>query len=821
MVSKAAGLTSEQRAIVETLTGPVLVAAGVGCGKTRVLAERAAHALDQGMPLEALLAITFTNRAAHEMRERLMTLVGPQGAEATVTTFHALCTRILRRDGKVLAIDPSFVVWDDADSREALRLAAGQFGLTLDDRDLRSFSDRISDLKHHRVYPQNFRERDSQFLALYRAYQHILETSNALDFDDLVAQTWTLFKHSEATRQAWAEQCQWVEIDEFQDTHDTEYDILHLLTREHKNVCVFGDVAQWIYRWRGVDGRRIIARFQQDFPRHMQLPLPHNFRSTPAILAAARAVAKPGLAASGAPPSGHGAIPVRACPTERDEREYLARRVRELRAGGLPWRGIAVLTRTNRDLRPLADAFLAADIPVATVAATEFFRRAEVKDFAAFLRLIVAPHDMLALRRVANVPARGLLPAFLTKIERAGRDCGLLLTDLVDEAALMDGDPCAWDLDVAGREYVALDCEATGLDPAVDEPVTLAAVRVNGATGRREHFDAMLRPTRPVGASARVHGYSDADLTARGRDLAAALADLLAFVGRRPLVGHNLIHYDLPLLNANLTRLGLPELRTRAADTLWLARRALDLDRYNLERVREKCGVAAPATHCAHDDAVCAADCFHALAARLAATAPQRQALVAEVRDRFAPLARLVGNWRARALSSVLSEFVEAVLTESGYLDHLRRQGADGARRLDTLRQLRELVVERFDPLPAERALRALLDYLSLAKSADRVGQEDDRVLLLTIHAAKGLEFDAVLIAGAHDAGIPAYWSLKDADELAEEQRLLYVGMTRARQVLELTYPHIRTLPSGRVLASQPSRFLTAIPSGLLVFTGT
>src|SRR5688572_27176432 len=158
------GMTAEQRAIIETLTGPVLVVAGVGSGKTRVLAERAAHALDRGLPPDHLLAVTFTNRAAREMRLRLADLVGPGSAQATVTTLHALCVRILRQDGKVLAIDPSFVVWDDVDSREALGLAAGQLGLALDERPLTETAKEISRLKRRRLYPQNWRTGDPWLL---------------------------------------------------------------------------------------------------------------------------------------------------------------------------------------------------------------------------------------------------------------------------------------------------------------------------------------------------------------------------------------------------------------------------------------------------------------------------------------------------------------------------------------------------------------------------------------------------------------------------------------------------------------------------------
>ncbi len=820
MLESAGALTSEQRAIIEAQSGPVLVTAGVGCGKTHVLAERAARALDRGQPASGMLALTFTNRAAWEMRERLAALVGPAAGAVAVSTFHGFCARVLRRDGKVLAIEPSFIVWDDVDRREAVRLAAGRVGLPHDAARVKRWARQIADLKQQKVYPQTWRGGDGRFLALYQEYQHLLQTSNALDFDDLIVQTWTLFRCSPGALERWADALCWMEVDEFQDTSDLEYEILHLLARGHQNVCVFGDPDQWIYRFRGVDGERVVARFAGDFPHHRRLPLTCNFRSPRAVLGAARAIMTPTRA--GAAPvaitwdQGE-AVRVRACPTEAAERAYVARRVREFHAAGVPWPRIAVLTRTNWQLGELAAACNMADVPITTAVATEIFRRPEVKDLAAYLRLIAEPHDVLALRRIANAPPRDLPPAYLTELEREGRACGLLLTDLVDETSLLAGDPCADDLDVAGRSHVVIDVEATGLDVASDEIITLAAVRVDGATGERARFESLVRPSRSVGASTAVHGCDDATLQTRGRDPTEALAAFRTFVGRLPLVGHNIAAYDVPLLDANLRRVGLPALRNRTADTLWLARRVLDLDRYDLGRVGRACAVAEAPTHRALDDAVCTAGCFQALAAHLREGAAARQTLVARARARFLPLARLIGAWRDRAGASVLSELVERVLTESGYLDHLRRQGAE--RRLLALEEIRGFVAEHFDPLPPERGLRALLDYFSLARNADRAGVDADSAYLLTIHAAKGLEFDAVIIAGVHDDGLPAYWSRGDREAVEEERRLLYVGMTRARRLLELTYSQQRALPSGTVLRSRPSRFLSAAPPGVFVTT--
>lgn len=820
-----AALTAEQQAIVEAQDGPSLVLAGVGCGKTRVLAYRAALALDRGLPPDSLLAITFTHRAAREMRERLRDLIGPSASDTTVSTFHGFCARVLRQSGKALAFEPHFAVWDEIDCREAVRLAMRALGYATSDESVRAFADDIRAAKLRRIYPQNWPgSTDDPRYRIYRAYQRILQTSNALDFDDLVVQTWTLFKRFPAILAEWSQRFCWVEIDEFQDTLDVEYELMAMLTEEHRNVCVFGDPEQWVYRWRGVDADKVIGQFRADFPEHRTLPLTRNFRSTASILRAARAVVAAGtvdarhrVAALNIPGD---PIRVIACPTEPDEARYIARRIVDLERHGTAPGSIAVLARTHAKVAQVAQALIAADIPCVTVAATEFLRRPEIKDLAAYLRLIADPTDTLdsiALRRVANVPDRGISAALLDRVESAGRECGLLLADLASESTLQDGDPCAYELDVAGRDYVALDVEATGLDVENDEIVTLAAVHVSPGRGAVAKLDLTLRPGRSVGASARVHGFSDADLRDRGEDPRQALAAFRTFVGTLPLVGHNIRSYDIPLIDQNLARVGLPPLRNRAVDTLGLARRALVLDRYDLDRVRAACDAVNLRAHRAMDDAWCAHECFQVLAISLRKSRDARRRLVDAMRAQFLPLARLISRWRERAASSQLSELIELILAESGYVDYVRRDGDEGPRRLRNLEQLRAFAAERFDRLAADLALAAFIEYISLARSADGLGNEAERVVVLTLHSAKGLEFDAVFIAGAHDAGIPLYHSIRVPQQLDEERRLLYVGMTRAKRLLEITYPATNVNQYGRTFRNGPSRFLAAVPEDAIV----
>lgn len=832
--------TPEQQAIIEAQSGPILVLAGVGSGKTLTLAHRLAFAIEQGTSARSTLAITFTNRAAQEMRERVVALVGDRAAESAIQTFHAFCARVLRRAGKWLALSPDFVVWDEEDAREAVRLAANGLHMPLDEKSLVRTQEELSRLKSRGIYPQNWKRQETELLRLFRAYQHVLETSNALDFDDLVAQTWTLFKTSPVALQEWADRFPWVEVDEFQDTADLEYGVLHLLTTGHQNLCVYADLDQWIYQWRGVNGPKIIDRFRRDFPGYRELHLSENFRSTRNILKAATEVISRGGSVRGQPetdsdgppslplpPRGGGVergadkpIRVHGCDSETAELRYIGRRVRQIHDRmATPWSRIAVLTRTNERAVQIAEFLDTAQVPNLTIAAKEFFRRTEIKDLMAYLRLVADRYDGLALRRIANVPPRGLTPRLLERVEQEGRSCGLLLTDMVDEACLRRGDPCEYEIEVARRQYVALDVEATGLDPREDQLVEIAAIHVDAPSGQRRDFHALLRPTRPVGASEAKHGYSDTFLAENGQNPARALAEFRTFVGDLPLVGHNVAAYDVPMINSGFERAGLRELRNRTVDTLPLARRALDLDRYNLDRVRLKLGVATLATHHARDDAACAEACFRALTEILSQTRDQRRALVERARDRFAPLARLVGGWRARAATSQLSEMIDQIVTQTGYGEQLRRGGEEGRQRLARLRQLRDIAAERFDPLPSLRSLQDFLEYASLARSADRFSREENKVPILTIHTAKGLEFEAVIIASAHDGAIPLHPNRSKPEQLEEERRLLYVGMTRAKGLLELSYPLTSQNPYGRLLQQTPSRFLADAPAGTFVYT--
>ncbi len=548
-------LTDEQWAITEHQAGPALVLADVGSGKTLVLAERAAAALRQRRDPATMLALTFTNRAAREMRARLRDVVGADADEVGVGTFHAFCVRVLRRDGKPLGVEPHFVIWDEVERAQAVGAVHAERGRGVDQRTLKACVEWIGRTKAEGYLPQTLpaERQDDRWAPHFRRYQRLLADSRALDYDDLIVQTWTLFRQFPAIRRRWAERCAWVEVDEGQDTAPLEYDILRDLTTEHRNLCLFGDLRQAIYGWRGVHAARIVADFRADFPEHLALPLTRNFRAVPPLQAVARSILVGGWA--DAPPSAPLAeVELRACADEAAEWRWIAERVVAERERGTPWSGIAVLARTNAQLPPLVEALALADIPLATVATRERFRQPAVKDLAAYLRLVLDPRDAVALRRVVNTPDRGLPPDLIAAVERAGAPVGLALADLADEGALADGEPCAYALAVVGREWVAIDTETTGLDVARDEPIALGAVLVDGRTGaQRRTFARLVRPTGPIGAATLLHGLTAARLHEAGEDPATALAWRSARLsGWRPLVGHNLDAYNILLLNGAL-----------------------------------------------------------------------------------------------------------------------------------------------------------------------------------------------------------------------------------------------------------------------------
>lgn len=416
------GLNEEQRRAVETTEGPLLILAGAGTGKTKTLTHRIAHiiASHKATPYN-VLAVTFTNKAAKEMRERVASLCGENADNRSfmpfMGTFHSICVRILRQDGEHIMVPRNFIIFDESDRQSAIKQASKQ--LMLDEKSFpaRSLSGLISSAKNELINPHDFTGMGSGPLhraaaQVFPLYQQILKDNSALDFDDLIGRVVHLLTTNQEIRNKWRRQFTYVMIDEYQDTNAAQYKLIKLLTDESNNLAVVGDDWQSIYSWRGADFRNIL-NFEKDYPEATIIKLEQNYRSTKAILDAAHAVITKNNqrsdkklwtdASSGSP------IQIMQVMNERAEGETIIRRVKtatDLKAR--QFKDFAVLYRTNAQSRSIEEAFIRYGIPYRIVGGQRFYDRKEIKDLMAYLRLIYQPEDRVSFERVVNVPTRGI-----------------------------------------------------------------------------------------------------------------------------------------------------------------------------------------------------------------------------------------------------------------------------------------------------------------------------------------------------------------------------------------------------------------------------
>jgi len=418
-------LNPEQREAVEHTSGPLLILAGAGSGKTRVIAHRIAHLIAGGfaMPGE-ILAVTFTNKAAEEMRERVEKLLGENCRQLWLSTFHSLCARLLRREAPAIGLSRDFVIYDSSDQLAVVKQAMKS--LNVDDKLLpaRVALSRISQAKNKMETPADIRSaafspRDREMASIYEAYLSTLKDASALDFDDLLLKTVDLFQQSDRVRDAYALKFRHVLVDEYQDTNRPQYLLIKMLSAHHRNLCVVGDPDQSIYKWRGADLRNILD-FERDFPDAFIVKLEQNYRSTQVILDAASAVIGQNAGRKDKRlwtdrKGGAKILYVRAG-DEIEEADFITRTIRQSK--GADGEALcAVLYRTNAQSRAIEDALMREGVPYRIIGGVRFYERREVKDVLAYLRLIINPHDDVSFRRVVNVPARGIGKSVIDALE--------------------------------------------------------------------------------------------------------------------------------------------------------------------------------------------------------------------------------------------------------------------------------------------------------------------------------------------------------------------------------------------------------------------
>ncbi|HWZ12655.1 MAG TPA: UvrD-helicase domain-containing protein [Acidobacteriaceae bacterium] len=734
-------LNPQQRAGVETVDGPVLILAGAGSGKTRVITHRIAYLINErGVAPDSILAVTFTNKAAAEMAERVEKILGHSTlAKPVMSTFHSFCVRVLRRDIEALrtgdkGLTKNFAIYDESDQQSLIKQAMRRMGL--DDKQLtpRVVLSRISWAKNHMLDPQelylNSADPKTERIAhLYEIYRKELEKANALDFDDLLLETVRLLRASSEVRERYNRRFRYLLIDEYQDTNRPQYELMKLLSGTEHNVCVVGDEDQSIYSWRGADIKNILE-FEKDFPEVKTIRLEQNYRSTEIILQAASAVVANNTKRKGkqlwTSREGGSLIGYYEAPDGENEGLFIADQIQKwLRQNSdredVP-RG-AVLYRTNSQSRLIEEALRRYGIQYTMIGGFSFYDRAEIKDLLSYLKLVKNPDDSIALGRVINTPARGIGKGTMETLERIALETGSSVWTAVGHA-------------VANRLLSNRACTALeGFRRMIED------ARAMLSPGFAEKLAADLAPE--AGAEEAFDADASFDFGAFEDDTAAAT--------------------DEPLDDA-------------------IAFDPAEFNPFN---------ATAPA---ASIEARVSADPAHA----------EESAAVAESNTGF----RKPGD------AATLPELIKFIIDRSGYIRALEEEATPEA--FSRIENLKELVNAAQDAHERGETLEQFLDHAALVSDADQYDPAA-RITLMTLHAAKGLEFPLVLLAGMEEGLFPHSRTLTDPDQLEEERRLCYVGLTRAMDSLIITRARYRRRYGADMPeVSMPSRFLEEIPPQLM-----
>jgi len=721
-LSSLDNLNPQQREAVETVEGPVLILAGAGSGKTRVITYRIAHLIEEvGVRPESILAVTFTNKAAAEMGERVAKLVGGHSvAKPLIATFHSFCVRVLRRDIEALAIpNPAggpptgfrkdFVIYDEADQGSVVKAAMRRLGL--DDKQLtpRTVLSRISWAKNHmldpqEIYLQSADPKTERVAHIYEVYRKELRKANALDFDDLLLETVRLLKTASEVRERYNRRFEYILVDEYQDTNRPQYELMRMLAGTRHNVCAVGDEDQSIYSWRGADIRNILE-FEHDFPNAKIVRLEENYRSTQNILQAASAVVAHNVRRKGknlwTSRQGGSKIGFYEAPDGENEAlftaDYIARYLREASSQGDEARA-AVLYRINSQSRLLEEAMRRYQLKYHVVGGFSFYERAEIKDLVSYLKVIHNPDDSVSLLRVLNTPPRGIGKGTVETLERLALETGVSLWNAIKQAV-----------------------------------------------------DQLLVPSRAV---ASLRSFVELIEDSRAM-MAGTYAD-------------------------RLKKTATPE--PRAAE---------EEDTESEESAQQDISFDFGAME---EEAVA-----------------ERATTLTDAESDQPPVDPVA--FPASTGKASTADILKFLIDRTGYIKKLEEEDTPEA--YSRVENLRELVNAAMDSRDRGESLDEFLDHAALISDADQY-DASAHVTLMTLHSAKGLEFPLVFLCGMEEGLLPHSRTLLAPDDVEEERRLCYVGMTRAMNTLIITRARYRRrYGTDMPDASVPSRFLEEIPPSL------
>lgn len=727
-------LNPQQREAVETVRGPVLILAGAGSGKTRVITYRIAYLVEhEGVAPESILAVTFTNKAAKEMAERVEKIIGHRSlTKPAISTFHSLCVRLLRRDIEALQVNgkgfrKDFVIYDESDQQMVVKAAVRR--LQLDDKKLtpRTVLSYISSAKNRMMDPQDLYlnsgdPKTEKIAQIYQIYKNELAKANALDFDDLLLETVRLLKGAPQVREKYQRRYHYLLVDEYQDTNRPQYEIMRLLAGDRHNVCAVGDEDQSIYSWRGADIRNILE-FEQDFSEAKIIRLEQNYRSTQPILQGASAVVSNNINRKGknlwTAREGGGLIGFYEAPDGENEAlfsaDYISKFIQKKAEEGENTKA-AILYRTNSQSRLFEEALRRYGLKYHVVGGFSFYDRAEIKDMISYLKVVLNPDDSVAVQRVINTPTRGIGKTTMETVERIALETGRSIWGAIGEVI----------------ERQLLPARALAALKSFRDLIEDARAMMLGSFGERVEETAQ----------------------AEAEDVAPAAIQV-------------------------------PEPEIEAGDQHGFDFGSAD-DSFDVSDFEDE-GTSETASH---------------------------EDISGEGED-----AAAAGAQEVAANGASTGEILKFIFDRTKYITQLEQEDTPDAEA--RIENLRELVNAAMDSRDRGESIGEFLDHAALVSDADQY-EESQQITLMTLHAAKGLEFPLVFLVGVEEGLFPHSRTLLAPDEIEEERRLCYVGMTRAMDQLVMSRARYRRrYGTDMPEPTTPSRFLEEIPPQLIEDVGS
>lgn len=832
---------TEQQQVIDELERNILLLASAGTGKTSTLAQRVAHIIESGRaPAEEILCLTFTNKASREIKRAVTETVGMKGKKVRTGTFHEFCLQILQEEGK--QSDRFFldmVIFDEEECDEILRTVLPPKEINPDMAMLRNFvalvkeykalyklhtGDRESD--YSKTIARLYREEGEKLTSVFKSrgkfnaavsmamqiggykilmeYDTYLMEAHAVDFTDLIAGVYELFQKEEV-RTRWQQRYTYICIDEIQDTSTLEYEVMQCLWKGN-HVLLCGDFFQTIYEWRGSNPSLLLEGYTKQF-NPVTIVLYENYRATKTLFNASLRVLQklfPKELALVYETLPHSAsreegkkIVIHEAPDPKAEGEYIFQKLLQIPADAM--NRCCILVRHNKRAQDLSQTLRRLNETVPTeqqrnfmiIDQFKFYRRQEIKDVLAFFKLTLNSYDGRSAKRIIGRFVPGVGDKRVADIE--GEECrraGLRLTDFMNIRIFEEEPYVLLQSALEEENVIVFDVESTGVDTTSDEIIQIAAIRINQMGEVKEVFEKFIRPSKSVGTSEQVHGFSDAFLAEQGEPAEKVLAEFRDFSAGKVIVGHN-VQYDESIFASELSRNGLGEpLFAGVYDTLDIYRRFHpNLVRHTLEFLSTTFSTIHQPSHNAMDDILVTGELLtQAMQRDIIPTEDARRRFILQYKGSFALIAAHMATLRRKSFtekpSALLAYIMNTIGVNTYYEEHHETE------RIQYIRELyRVLKEQETDDAGSTRDLlnRALRQAALTAGEGNPRLNTGGTVPIITVHQSKGSEYDYVFLAGMEEGGFPFFLAAQEGHE-NEEKRLFYVAITRAKKELVITY---------------------------------